>query len=153
MFIYLLFHILYLFTFTLREVCLHSHSESGHRPPDHKVTNYVISKICDVTQSEFARVPPRAPEPLNTGTLGTRLTSARQFEWGYAIEDKLWWTPQFFKNCWVNAEVNSDPPSVSRSSGIPKVLKVRRRQSMRHFSPSRVLSTIGQLEYRSTITR
>ena len=24
-------------------------------------------------QSEFARVPPRAPEPLNTGTLGTRL--------------------------------------------------------------------------------
>ena len=52
---------------------MHSHSESGHRPPDHKVTNYVISKICDVTQSEFARVPPRAPEPLNTGTLGTRL--------------------------------------------------------------------------------
>ena len=74
MFIYLLFHILYFkFAFTLREVCLHSHSESGHRPPDHKVTNYVISKICDVTQSEFARVPPRAPEPLNTGTLGTRL--------------------------------------------------------------------------------
>ena len=28
-------------------------------------------------QSEFARVPPRAPEPLNTGTLGTRLTSYR----------------------------------------------------------------------------
>ena len=26
-------------------------------------------------QSEFARVPPRAPEPLNTGTLGTRLTN------------------------------------------------------------------------------
>ena len=26
-------------------------------------------------QSEFARVPPRAPEPLNTGTLGTRLGS------------------------------------------------------------------------------
>jgi hypothetical protein len=24
-------------------------------------------------QSEFARVPPRAQEPLNTGTLGTRL--------------------------------------------------------------------------------
>jgi hypothetical protein len=49
---------MYLFAFTLREVCL---SESGHRPPDHKVTNYVISKICDVTQSEFARVPTRGP--------------------------------------------------------------------------------------------
>jgi hypothetical protein len=60
-FIYLLFHILYLFALTLREVCLHSHSESGHHPPDHKVTNYVISKICDVTQSEFARVPTRGP--------------------------------------------------------------------------------------------
>ena len=52
---------MYLFAFTLREVCLHSHSESGHRPPDHKVTNYVISKICDVTQSQFARVPTRGP--------------------------------------------------------------------------------------------
>ena len=80
-------------------------------------------------------------------------TSARQFEWGYATEDNRWWTPQFFKNCWVNAEVNSGPPSVARSSGIPKLLKVRRRQSMRPFSPSRALSMIGQLEYRSTITR
>ena len=44
-----------------------------HRPPDCKASNYVISKICDVTASEFARVPSALPEPLNTGTLGTRL--------------------------------------------------------------------------------
>jgi hypothetical protein len=29
-------------------------------------------------QSEFARVPPRAPEPLNTGTLGTRLSEIQR---------------------------------------------------------------------------
>ena len=61
-----------------REVCLHSSTVTvAIAPPDHKVTNYVNSKICDVTQSEFARVPPRAPEPLNTGTLGTRLQFTR----------------------------------------------------------------------------
>jgi hypothetical protein len=40
-------------------------SDSGHRPPDHQVTNYVMSKIFDVMQSVFARVPTCAPEPLN----------------------------------------------------------------------------------------
>ena len=54
-------------------------SHNCHRPPDCKVTNYVISKILTSRQSEFARVP-HAYARLNTGTLGTRLPRPRRFD-------------------------------------------------------------------------
>ena len=60
---------------------------------------------------------------------------------------------QIFRNSWVRDEVNSGPPSVESSSGMPKVPNVRRRQSMRPFAPSWALSMMGQFEERSTITR
>ena len=42
--------------------------------------------------------------------------------------------------------VNSGPPSVASSSGMPNVAKVRRRQSIRPVDPSLARSTRGQLE-------
>ena len=36
-------------------------------------------------------------------------SSARQLEWGKAVEDTLWWTCQSDRNCWVSFEVNSEP--------------------------------------------
>ena len=43
-------------------------------PNDPRFLDYLVT-----WQSEFARVPPRAPEPLNTGILGTRLFACDRF--------------------------------------------------------------------------
>ena len=49
--------------------------------------------------------------------------------------------------------MNSGPPSVAHSSGMPYVAKVRLKHSIKPAEPSRALSIIGQLEYLSTATR
>ena len=72
--------------------------------------------------------------------------SALQFEWGNATDDRRWWTPHPFRNWHVAAAVNSGPPSVAHSSGMPNVANVRRRQSIRPLDPSHARSTMGQLE-------
>lgn len=61
--------------------------------------------------------------------------------------------PQSFRNCRVVVAVNSGPPSVASSSGMPKVTNVRLRQLIKPVAPSDDFSTIGQLEYLSTMTR
>ena len=48
--------------------------------------------------------------------------------------------------------MNSGPPSDDNSSGMPYVVKVRRRMLTSPFAPSVALSTMGQLEYLSTMT-
>ena len=58
-----------------------------------------------------------------------------------------------FKNSRVLAAVNSGPPSDESSSGMPYVTNDLRRQSIRLVAPPEVCSTMGQLEYMSTITR
>ena len=66
--IYLLFHnIMYLLPSPFAMFACTDYSDSGHRPPDYKVTNYVISKICHVMQSEFARVPKRGDPGYEIG--------------------------------------------------------------------------------------
>ena len=72
--------------------------------------------------------------------------SALQFECGNATDDRRWCMPQSFRNWRVAVAVNSGPPSVASSSGMPKVAKVRRRQSIRPVDPSLARSTRGQLE-------
>ena len=79
--------------------------------------------------------------------------SARQLEWGNATEDSRWWMPQSLRNWRVIAAVNSGPPSVAHSSGMPNVVNVRRRQITRPRAPSWARSIMGQLEYLSTTTR
>lgn len=49
--------------------------------------------------------------------------------------------------------VNSSPPSVASSSGMLKVMNVRLRQLIKPVAPYDDFSTIGQLEYLSTMTR
>lgn len=49
--------------------------------------------------------------------------------------------------------VNSGPPSVASSSGMPKVTNVRLKQLIKPVAPSDDFSTIGHLEYLSTMTR
>ena len=71
--------------------------------------------------------------------------SARQFECGNATEDSRWCTPHSLRNCCVAAAVNSGPPSVAHSSGMPNITNVRRRQSISPFKPSCALSRVGQL--------
>ena len=71
----------------------------------------------------------------------------------WATEENLWMVPQVFRAFFNEADVNSGPPSEANSSGIPKVLKVRFNVAMRPVEPSGDLSTIGQLEYRSTMTK
>ena len=71
---------------------------------------------------------------------------ALQFECGNATDDRRWCTPHSFKNWRVVAAVNSGPPSVAHSSGMPKVASVRRKQSMSPLDPSCARSTVGQLE-------
>lgn len=61
--------------------------------------------------------------------------------------------PQSFRNCRVAVAVNSGPQSVASSSGMPKVTNVRPRQLIKHVALSDDFSTIGQLEYLSTMTR
>ena len=79
--------------------------------------------------------------------------SALQLEWGNATDERRWCTPQSFKSCWVACALNCGPPSVAHSSGMPYVAKVRLRHSIRPAEPSRPLSTMGQLEYLSTMSR
>ena len=80
-------------------------------------------------------------------------TSALQLECGNATDDRRWCTPHSLRNCCVDLAMNSGPPSVAHSSGMPYVANVRLRQSTRPVEPSRAFSMIGQLEYRSTTTR
>ena len=72
--------------------------------------------------------------------------SARQFEWGNATDDCRWWMPHVFMKFLVAGAVNSDPPSVASSSGIPNVINVCLSTSIRPFDPPHARSTIGQLE-------
>ena len=53
----------------------------------------------------------------------------------------------------VAAATNSGPPSEESSSGIPYVTKLLRKVSMSPLDPPEAFSTMGQLEYLSTITR
>lgn len=79
--------------------------------------------------------------------------SALQLLCGLATELSLWFTPQFFRKSEVEVEVNSGPPSEARSSGMTNVENVCLRTSIRPLAPSLDLSTIGQFEYLSTITK
>ena len=72
--------------------------------------------------------------------------SARQLLCGKATDDRRWWMPQRRKKSWVKNEVNSGPPSDDSSTGMPKVMNARRKQSTRPWAPSWARSTIGQLE-------
>ncbi len=56
------------------------------------------------------------------------------------------------KNFLVVVAVNSGPLSVVMSSGMPKVTNVVRRAVMSSAAPLMDCSTMGQPEYRSTIT-
>ncbi len=79
--------------------------------------------------------------------------SALQLLWGNATDDRRWCTPQSRKKAHVSVAVNSGPPSVASSSGVPYVTKARHRLLMSPFAPPEALETSGQLEYRSTITK
>ena len=50
-------------------------------------------------------------------------------------------------------DVNSGPPSVASSSGMPKVEKMRLNDLTTPLAPSSAWFTIGQLEYLSIMTR
>ncbi len=54
-----------------------------------------------------------------------KFPSALQLLWGNATELRRWWTPQSWRNCVVVVDVNSGPPSVASSSGMPNVEKMR----------------------------
>ena len=97
---------------------------------------------------------PLAPT-LSVSNLFTVLTptSALQLLWAKATEDSLWWIPQSLRNLWVADAVNCGPPSEASSSGIPKVVNMSFKAVMRPDAPSGGFDTMGQLEYRSTITR
>ena len=45
-----------------------------------------------------------------------------------------------------NGGVNSGPPSVAHSSGIPNVVNMRRKQEIRPWEPSVARSMMGQFE-------
>ena len=79
--------------------------------------------------------------------------SALQLLCGNATDESWWCTPQVLRKRRVVVEVNSGPPSDASSSGIPYVTNERRRLSIRPSAPPVVLSTIGQFEYLSTMTR
>ena len=80
-------------------------------------------------------------------------TSAQQLLWGNATELRQWWMPQSLRNCEVVSEVNSGPPSVASSSGIPNVAKQILSASTTPLAPLPVCRMMSQLEYRSTRTR
>ena len=79
--------------------------------------------------------------------------SARQLLWGKATELRRWWIPQSRRNCRVVWAMNSGPPSEESSSGMPYVANVCLSMSISPRAPSFALSTIGQLEYLSMMTR
>ena len=95
---------------------------------------------------------------LEDGTL--QKVSVKAAIWGSVVSDdpsdglytnlcsaiRVWCTPHSFKNWRVVAAVNSGPPSVAHSSGMPKVANVRRKQSISPLDPSRARSTMGLLE-------
>ena len=61
--------------------------------------------------------------------------------------------PHSFRNERVALAVNSGPPSVAHSSGMPKVANSRQRESIKPLDPSCARLMMGQLEKRSTTTR
>ena len=61
-------------------------------------------------------------------------------------------TPQSARNFLVVDAVNSGPPSVVRSSGMPKVTKMDLKLEMRPVAPLVERSTMGHPEKQSTIT-
>ena len=73
-------------------------------------------------------------------------TSALQFECGNATDYKRWCTPQSFRNWHVTVTVNSGPPSVTHSSGMPNVVNMWRKQEIRPWEPSVACSMMGQFE-------
>ena len=54
--------------------------------------------------------------------------------------------PQLSRNFWVWPEMNSGPPSLDNSSGIPNVMNVRFSKSTNPSEPLEERSTMGQLE-------
>ena len=79
--------------------------------------------------------------------------SALQFECGWATDDRQWCTPQSFRDCHVADVVNSLPPSVAHSSGMPNVPNMCRKQSIMPLDPACACSMMGHFEYLSTTTR
>ena len=78
--------------------------------------------------------------------------SARELLCGLATEQRRWCTPQLVRKVLVTVAVNSGPPSVVMSSGIPNVTKVERRTDTSPVAPWVDRSTMGHPEKRSTIT-
>ena len=72
--------------------------------------------------------------------------SAPQFECGNATKDLRWWMPQSRRNFRVCEAMNSGPPSLDSSSGMPNVMNVRFNKSTNPVDPSNDRSTISQLE-------
>ena len=79
--------------------------------------------------------------------------SSLQLLWGKATEESRSLTPQISKNSRVVAAVNSGLPSDDSSSLILNITNMQHKQAMRPMAPSEFLSTTGQLEYLSTMTR
>ena len=78
--------------------------------------------------------------------------SARELLCVNGTDDRRWCTPHDLRKSLVAAATNSGLPSEESSSGIPYVTKLR-KVSMSPLDPPEAFSTMGQLEYLSTITR
>ena len=80
-------------------------------------------------------------------------TSALPLLRACATDDILWCIPQFCSIFFVDAAVNSGPPSLDISSGTPNVWMMSYKELMRPVAPSLACLTTGHPENLSTVIR
>ena len=116
-----------------------------HIAGDTFVSGSGVLRYCSMATRKASVSKPPVADVFEVIILFMVLTpiSARQFECGKATDDKRWSTPQVRRNDFVIEAVNSDPPSVAISSGMPKVAKMRFRHFMSPLAPFFERSAMG----------
>ena len=119
-----------------------------HCAGDSLVSGSGVLRYCRIARwnSSVSRLPSGVVLLVMRRFIVLTAISALQLEWGKAMEDRQWCIPQSRRNWRVAEDVNSGPPSVAHSSGIPKVVKMCQRLLISPFEPSCAHSIIGQFD-------
>ena len=119
-----------------------------HIAGDIRVAGSGVFRYCRIAlwKASESRLPLAVTLPVSRRFIVFTPTSALQLLWGNATELRRWWTPQSWRNCVVVVDVNSGPPSVASSSGMPNVEKMRLSALTTPLAPSSACFTMGQFE-------